>query len=108
MSTHAATRALKRTLEMTLPGSNDVHNVVVRIGLPEPDPLPGGDFRALVEISGFDEPYSRHSYGVDEQQAFLAACWIVPPILATLAPAGAKLRWLGDDDLGFGTSAATP
>lgn len=108
MSTHAATRALVRTLGMTLPGSNDVHDIVVRIGLPEPDPLPGGDFRALVEISGFDEPYSRHSYGVDELQAFLAACWIVPPILATLAPTGAKLRWLGDDDLGFGTSSATP
>lgn len=108
MSSHAVARALVRTLEMTLPGSSDVHDIVVRIGVPEADPLPGGDFRVLLEISGFDEPYSRHFYGVDELQAFLAACWIVPPILATLAPAGARLRWLGEDDLGFGTSSATP
>nr|WP_104986633.1 trypsin-like serine protease [Sorangium cellulosum] len=36
------------------------HDVVVRVWLPERDPAPGGDFRALVEIDGFDEPYSRY------------------------------------------------
>ncbi|WP_437621201.1 DUF6968 family protein [Sorangium sp. So ce1151] len=108
MSTHTATRALTRTLQMTLTGSSHVHDVVVRIGLPERDPAPGGDFRALVEIDGFDEPYSRYFHGVDELQAFLAGCWIVPQILTMLSPAGARLTWLGGDDLGFGTSSAIP
>ena len=107
MSTHMATRALMRTLQMTVAGSNDIRDIVVRIGLPERDPIPGGDVRVLVEIDGFDEPYSRHFHGVDELQAFLAGCWIVPQILAVLAPAGARLTWLGEDDLGFSTSPAT-
>lgn len=97
-----------RTIQMTLAGSSDVHDIVVRIGLPERDPAPGGDFRVLVEIEGFDQPYSRHFHGVDELQAFLAGCWIVPQVLTALAPAGARLTWLGDDDLGFGTPSATP
>lgn len=96
-----------RALQMTMAGSNDVRDIVVRIGLPERDPVPGGDFRVLLEIDGFDEPYSRHFHGVDELQAFLAACWIVPQILAVLAPAGTRLQWLGGDDLGFGSSSAT-
>ncbi|WP_436601958.1 DUF6968 family protein [Sorangium sp. So ce1036] len=108
MNTHAAPRALTRTLQMALAGSSAVHDIVVRIGLPERDPVPGGDFRVLVEIDGFDELYSRHFHGVDELQALLAGCWVVPQILTTLAPAGARLTWLGEDDLGFGTSSATP
>jgi hypothetical protein len=36
---------LQRTLQMNLVGSNDIRDIVVRIGLPERDPLPGGDFR---------------------------------------------------------------
>ncbi|WP_433926804.1 DUF6968 family protein [Sorangium cellulosum] len=108
MSAHATTRALTRTLQMTLAGSSDVHDVVVRVWLPERDPAPGGDFRALVEIDGFDVPYSRYFCGVDELQAFLAGCWTVPQILTMLAPAGASLTWLGEGDLGFGTSSAIP
>jgi hypothetical protein len=99
---------LKRTLQMSLAGSNDIRDIVVRIGLPERDPLPGGDFRVLVEIEGFDKLYARHFHGVDELQALLAGCELVPQILAALAPAGARLTWLGGDDLGFGPSASTP
>ncbi|WP_437965333.1 hypothetical protein WMF04_37715 [Sorangium sp. So ce260] len=108
MNTPTAPGSLVRTLQMTLAGSSDVHDIVVRIGLPERDPAPGGDFRVLVEIEGFDQPYSRHFHGVDELQAFLAGCWIVPQVVTALAPTGARLTWLGDDDLGFGTSSATP
>jgi hypothetical protein len=129
MNTHTAPRVLIRTLQMTVTGSSDVRDIVVRIGLPEPDPIPGGDFRVLVEIegfdqpysrhfhgvdelqaflAGFDQPYSRHFHGVDELQAFLAGCWLVPQILPVLAPAGATLTWLGGDDLGFGTFSASP
>ncbi|MFS8065058.1 MAG: DUF6968 family protein [Byssovorax sp.] len=106
MITPTAPRLFMRTLQMTVTGSSDVRDIVVRIGLPEPDPVPGGDFRVLVEIEGFDEPYSRHFHGVDELQALLAGCWIVPQILPALAPAGATLTWLGGEDLGFGTSSA--
>ncbi|WP_437563108.1 DUF6968 family protein [Sorangium sp. So ce542] len=108
MSTHTPPRSLVRTLQMTLAGSSDVRDIIVRIGLPERDPVSGGDFRVLVEIDGLDEPYSRHFHGVDELQAFLAGCWIVPQILPTLAPPGARLTWLGEDDLGFGASSVTP
>ncbi|MGK3995527.1 DUF6968 family protein [Sorangium sp. So ce1024] len=108
MSAHTTTRALTRTLQMTQAGSSDIHDVIVRIWLPERDPAPGGDFRALVEIDGFDVPYSRYFYGVDELHAFLAGCWTVPQILKMLAPTGARLTWLGEDDLGFAASSAIP
>src|SRR5262245_23365662 len=96
-----------RTLQMTTAGVSGAHDIVVRIGLPERDPLPGGDFRVLLDIVGFDQAYSRHFHGVDELQAFLAACGIVPAVLAMLAPAGAQLTWLGGDDLGFETLATS-
>lgn len=108
MNTQTAPGSPTRTLQMTFAGSNDVHDIVVRIGLPERDPVPGGNFRVVFEIDGFDEPYSRHSHGVDELQAFLEGCRIVPQILTALAPAGTNLKWLGEEELGFGTSSATP
>jgi uncharacterized protein DUF6968 len=101
-------RSFLRTLQMTVAGSSEIRDIVVRIGIPERDPLPGGDHRVLVEIDGFDQPYSRHFHGVDELQAFLAGCWIVPAILPVLAPAGARFTWFGGEDLGFGASSATP
>jgi hypothetical protein len=107
MTTPTARRLFTRTMQMTAAGSNQVRDVVVRIGIPEPDPAPGGDFRVLVEIDGFDEPYSRHFHGVDELHAFLEGCWIVSEILPALAPAGARLTWLGEEDLGFGTRQPT-
>lgn len=84
------TKALSRTLQMTL-ASGEVRDVVVRIGIPEPDPLPGGDFRCLVEIGGLDEPYSRHFHAIDEIEAFLAGCWMASQLLPTLTARGAKL-----------------
>jgi hypothetical protein len=39
---------LERTLEYTLVGSEEPRSVSV----PERDPLPGGDFRVLIEITG--------------------------------------------------------
>ena len=108
MTTQAASKPFMRTLQMTVAGSSDVRDVVVRIGLPEPDPIPGGDFRVLIEIDGFDQPYSHHIHGVDELHALLEGCRIMRQILPALAPADATLTWLGDDDLGFGASSATP
>jgi hypothetical protein len=93
-----------RTVQMTSPGSGEVRDLVVRIGLPERDPAPGGDYRVLVEIDGLDSPYSRYFHGVDEIQALLEGCRIVPQILPALALPGAKLTWLGEDNLGFGAT----
>jgi hypothetical protein len=107
MTTHKASNLFTRTLQMTVAGSSDVRDIVVRLGLPEPDPVPGGDFRVLVAIDGFDQPYSHHVHGVDELQAFLEGCRIVPQILPALAEAGARLTWCGEEDLGFGASSVT-
>jgi hypothetical protein len=108
MNTPTAFTPFTRTLQMAVAGSSDVRDIIVRIGLPERDPVPGGDFRVLVEFDGFEQPYSRHFHGVDELQAFLSGCWIVPQLLPVLAPAGARLTWLNEDDLGFGNSTTAP
>jgi hypothetical protein len=97
-----------RTLQLTLAAETSPRDIIVRIGLPDRDPNPGGDFRVLVEIEGLDQPYSRYFHGVDGLQAFLSGCWIVPQVLASLTPAGARLTWLGDEDLGFGNSHSAP
>lgn len=90
-----------RTLQLKEAGAEGLRDIIVQISLPEPDPLPGGDYRVLLQIEGFAQPYSRHFHGVDELQAFLAACWVLPAVLGTLAPSGAELTWLGEQDLGF-------
>lgn len=93
---------LFRTIEYTPPGSSERPcEVVVSIGTPEPDPVPGGDFRVLVEISGFPQPYRKHFHGVDPIQALLLALWTVPDIVGSLAGQGARVTWLGSEDLGF-------
>ena len=107
MSTARASTPFVRTFQVTAAGAGEALDIVVQIGIPERDPLPGGDFRVLAEIIGFDQAYSRYCHGVDALQAFLAACSIVPRALMMLAPAGAKLTWLGGDDLGFETLAAS-
>lgn len=102
MSTPTGPTVFTRTLQLTTADSSTARDVVVRIGLPEPDPLPGGDFRVLVEVTGIDKPYARHFFGVDGLQAFLGACGILSQLLPGLVPAGARLTWLGDEHLGFG------
>jgi hypothetical protein len=99
---------LERTLQLSLAGSSETRDIIVRIGLPEPDPLPGGDFRVHLEIDGFAEPERRYIHGVDELQALQAGCWMVPHLVFSLTPADAKVTWLGDEDLGFGHSPGCP
>ncbi|MEO7330218.1 MAG: hypothetical protein ABI193_16705 [Minicystis sp.] len=94
-------KSFERTLQLTSIDTGDVRDIVVRLGYPERDPAPGGDHRVLIEIDGFDQPYSRYFHGVDELQALLSGSWLVPKILPSLVPAGARLTWLGQDDLGF-------
>lgn len=92
---------LTRTLEYTPPGAAAPSRIEVTIGAPEPDPLPGGDCRVHVEIAGFAEPYARHFFGVDPIQALLLALGTVPDVIASLAGPGARVTWLGAEDLGF-------
>jgi hypothetical protein len=92
---------LIRTLEYTLPGVEEPRSITVRVGAPEPDPQPGGDFRVLVEIKGFAKPYQKHFFGVDPIQALLLGLRIVPDIIPSLAEPGSRVTWLGEDDLGF-------
>lgn len=104
----SATSPFVRRLELKSADPVDSREVVVRIGLPERDPLPGGDFRVLVEVSGLEEPYSSFVHGVDELHAFLSGCWMVTEILPALAPKGSQVTWLGQDDLGFGAARKGP
>jgi hypothetical protein len=45
--------------------------IVISLGTPERDPLPGGDYRCLVKLPG--RPSGRHIYGVDSLQALMLA-----------------------------------
>jgi len=92
---------LTRTLEYTLPGAEEPTSVTVAVGVPEPDPLPGGDFRVLIEITGFAKPYKRHHFGVDPIQALLLGLRIVPDLIQSLAEPSSRVTWLGNEDLGF-------
>jgi hypothetical protein len=92
---------LTRTLECTSQGAVVSRDITVSIGAPEPDPMPGGDFRVLVEISGFDKPYAQYFHGVDAIQAMMMGTWIVPDLVRSLAGRGARVTWLGSENLGF-------
>lgn len=94
-------KALTRSLEYTLPGIDGLREITVSIGAPERDPASGGDFRVLVEITGFDSPCSKYFHGVDAIQAMMMSLWIVPDLVRSLAGRGARVTWLGNEDLGF-------
>jgi hypothetical protein len=92
---------LTRTLEYTSVGSDQPRRVTVSIGEPEPDPLPGGDYRVRLEIAGFDKPYDQYFHGVDPIQALIMALWIVPDVIALRAGREGRVTWLGSEALGF-------
>jgi len=92
---------LTRTLEYTPLGADGPRNVTVSVGPPEPDPRPGGEVRVLVEISGFEEPYSRYFCGVDGIQALVFGLGIVPDVVRSLAGEGGRVTWLDSEDLRF-------
>jgi hypothetical protein len=95
------TQMFTRTLEYTLPGAEAPRSISVSVSAPEPAGTPGGDFRVLVEITGFAEPYKRHHYGVDEIQAILLGFRIVPVLVESMAEPDSRVTWLGSEDLGF-------
>jgi hypothetical protein len=77
-------------------------SVVVRIGRPMPDTLPGGDWYCPRQIVGLGEESVAASFGVDSLQALLLAVYALRLDLAERAEAASvRLDWLGQPDLGL-------
>jgi hypothetical protein len=76
--------------------------VVVRIGKPLPDPLPGGDWFCPGQILGLGDEAVRASFGIDSLQAFLLSVYGIRLTLRERAEAASvTLDWLGQPDLGL-------
>lgn len=76
--------------------------VLLAIGRPFPDPLPGGDWCSTFQITGLGDPAVRAAFGVDTMQALLLALHKVRLELDERAAVeAAELRWLGQPDLGL-------
>ena len=75
--------------------------VVVRIGRPEPDPAPGGDWRCAFQITGLNDDAVMVAHGVDAVQALQLCIRLVGVQLEDLQARGTPLRWLGGEDLSF-------
>jgi hypothetical protein len=76
--------------------------VVLRIGKPLPDPLPGGDWYCPRQILGLGDEAVEASFGVDSLQSLLLSVYGLQLKLAERADAASvRLDWLGLPDLGL-------
>jgi hypothetical protein len=76
--------------------------VVLRLGKPRPDPLPGGDWLCPGQILGLGDETVRASFGIDSLQAFLLSVYGMRLTLRERAAAASvTLDWLGQPDLGL-------
>ncbi|TDQ54476.1 DUF6968 family protein [Actinorugispora endophytica] len=76
--------------------------VVVRIGKPVPDTLPGGDWCCPHQILGLGDEAVEASFGVDSLQAFLLCVYSLRLKLGERAEAASvRLDWLGQAGLGL-------
>ncbi|MCI2418412.1 hypothetical protein MOQ72_13320 [Saccharopolyspora sp. K220] len=76
--------------------------VVVKIGKPLPDPLPGGDWYCPRQILGLGDETVEATFGVDSLQAFLLCVYTLRLKLSQRAQdASVQLDWLGLPDLGL-------
>ncbi|GAA1303287.1 DUF6968 family protein [Pseudonocardia xinjiangensis] len=76
--------------------------VVLRIGKPLPDPLPGGDWYCPRQILGLGDEAVEASFGVDSLQSLLLSVYGMQLELAERADTAAvRLDWLGLPDLGL-------
>ncbi len=76
--------------------------VVLRIGKPLPDPLPGGDWFCPHQILGLGDEAVRASFGIDSLQAFLLSVYGMRLTLRERAAAASvTLDWPGQPDLGL-------
>lgn len=91
----------ERELEVRKAKAAEHVRVLVRIGKPEPDPKPGGDWRCAFQIIGADDDAVMFAHGVDSVQALQLCLQFVGIRLEDLQARGTPLRWLGGKDLGF-------
>lgn len=89
---------MTRVLDFVPTGATRARPVEVSIGLPAQDG--DGIWWALLEVVGFDDPYSKQIPGADAIQAVLAAAGIAPHLIAAMAKGG-RVTLEGSDDLGF-------
>lgn len=59
----------------------DPRTITLRIGAPVKSPVEGEDWSVRVEVIGFDDPYSRVTFGTDWAQAIELAAMLLPVIL---------------------------
>ncbi len=91
----------ERELEVRKTKESDPPRIVVRIGKPEPDPAPGGDWRCAFQITGVGDDAVMFAHGVDSVQALQICFQFIGIRLEDLQARGTPLRWLGGKDLGF-------
>jgi hypothetical protein len=91
----------EREMEIRKTKSSDARRATVRIGKPEPDPAPGGDWRCAFQITGVDDDTVMFAHGVDAVQALQLCFQFIGVRLEDLQARGTPLRWLSRKDLGF-------
>lgn len=81
-------------------GDGTFTTVVLRIGKPRPDPLPGGDWCCTRQILGLGDEKVAASFGADSLQALLLCVYGLRLTLDERADAASlRLNWLGQPDL---------
>jgi hypothetical protein len=76
--------------------------VLLKIGKPLPDPLPGGDWYCPRQIIGLGDEAVEATFGIDSLQAFLLCVYSARVKLGQRAEAASvRLEWLGQADLGL-------
>jgi hypothetical protein len=71
--------------------------LTLTIGHPEPDPLPGGDWRCPFQIVGLD-PAPQYAHGVDSLQAL---CIAIDAMRSAVEASGLSVSWDGGQDTGI-------
>jgi hypothetical protein len=89
-------------LIVAVSGDGSRTDVVLRVGKPAPDPLPGGDWGCPWQIAGLGDEAVDVTFGVDSLQALLLAVYAVRVTLAERADrAAVRLDWFGVPGLGL-------
>jgi hypothetical protein len=87
-----------RTFELR--SGSRIRKVTLRLSVPEPDPT-GCGWRCRLRLRGLSTTFDRHTHGEDGLQALLLALEMARVLLATTPlPAGARLTWSDDANLG--------
>ena len=90
----------EREYEATDINGGAPRKVVLRIGMPRPDPQPGGDWVCPVQVVGMGDDDVLEVPGVDAVQA-LHLAMAMAGVRLTYPPKGTTITWLGGPDLGL-------